>query len=80
MANNMPTHRAYTVRERDGADPFWTRIGSAFSHQDGKGFNIVLDALPPDGRIVLREITESEDDDEPSSNTSTTRSRRRRTG
>ena len=29
-------------------------FGAAFQHQDGDGFNIVLQALPIDGKIVLR--------------------------
>ena len=49
-----PTHRVYTVRG-EGEDAFWTRIGSAWPHKDGKGFNLQLDALPVDGRLVLRE-------------------------
>ena len=32
-----------------------TKIGVAFAHEDGKGFNIVLDCFPVDGKIALRE-------------------------
>ena len=50
-----PTHIAYQVREsRNGGKGFWTRIGSAWPHGDGQGFNIQLDAVPLDGRITLR--------------------------
>jgi hypothetical protein len=31
-----------------------------FHHKDGKGFNIMLQALPLDGKIVCREITEDD--------------------
>ena len=68
--NNRPTHRVYTVRDRDDDDAFWTRIGSAFPHQDGKGMNVLLDALPVDGRLVLRELSDDdaeEKDDKPKS-------------
>jgi hypothetical protein len=48
---------AYSVREFDGADGkrarSWTRIGVAFPHKDGKGFNIEVHSFPLDGRIVL---------------------------
>jgi hypothetical protein len=48
---------AYTVQEYDAADGkkarSWTRIGVAFPHKDGTGFNIDLHALPLNGRIVL---------------------------
>lgn len=48
---------AFTVREyqKDGAtNSDWIRIGVAFPHQDGKGYRIVLQALPVDGVVVLR--------------------------
>lgn len=48
-------YRAYTVIKREGQDDFWQALGAAFPHQDGKGFNIVLQAFPIDGKIVLRE-------------------------
>ena len=53
-----PTHIAYLVRERAGSESFWTRIGSAWTHADGKGFNIQLDTVPLDGRITLRTPSE----------------------
>ena len=53
-----PTHRAYSVIRREGQDDYWLNIGLAFPHKDGNGFNIVLQALPLDGKIVCREIAE----------------------
>lgn len=56
MANSQkPAHRVYTVIKRDGQDDYWLNIGATFAHQDGKGFNVMLQALPIDGKIVLRE-------------------------
>ena len=60
MANQQPTYRAYTIVKREGQEDFWLSIGAAFMHQDGDGYNIVLQALPIDGRIVLRSV---KDDD-----------------
>jgi hypothetical protein len=54
MANQQPSYTAYSVSKREGKDDFWTAIGAAFMHQDGDGYNIVLQALPIDGKIVLR--------------------------
>ena len=54
MAAQQPTYQAYTVVKREGQDDFWLNIGAAFMHQDGEGFNIVLQALPINGKIVLR--------------------------
>jgi hypothetical protein len=52
-SKKQPTHIAYQVR--DGNDKgFWTRIGVAWATKDGKGYTVQLDAVPLDGRIVLR--------------------------
>jgi hypothetical protein len=51
----QPSHRAFSVIKREGQDDFWLNIGLAFPHKDGKGLNIVLQAFPLDGKIVLRE-------------------------
>jgi hypothetical protein len=55
---NKPTHTAYSVRDfkkQDGqADASWSKIGVAFLHKDGKGLDVILDALPVSGRVVLR--------------------------
>ncbi len=32
----------------------WLEIGAAWVHKDGKGFDVALEALPVDGRLVLR--------------------------
>ncbi|HZP75401.1 MAG TPA: hypothetical protein VFB45_04595 [Pseudolabrys sp.] len=47
-------YRAYTVIKREGQEDFWQLLGAAFLHQDGEGMNVVLNALPIDGKIVLR--------------------------
>ena len=58
--SKSPTHVAYHVRE--GKDKgFWTRIGVAWQHKDGKGFNIQIETVPLDGRIALRVATDKKD-------------------
>jgi hypothetical protein len=63
-ASKKPTHRAYTLLPRKGDngedEKFWLNIGSVFAHTDGKGFNVNLEALPLDGKLVLRELKEPE--------------------
>jgi hypothetical protein len=60
MSNDSkkPTHRAFTVKQfkdKDGNDKSrWLEIGSVWTHRDGKGFDVTLEALPTDGRIVIR--------------------------
>jgi hypothetical protein len=51
-----PAYTAYHVRDgKQGDKGFWTRIGVAWAHKDGKGLDVQLDGLAPlDGRIVLR--------------------------
>ncbi len=56
----QPSHRAFSVIKREGQDDFWLNIGLAFPHKDGKGLNIVLQAFPLDGKIVLREPSDDE--------------------
>ena len=59
--SNKPAFNAYTVQDRgEGKDAFWLKIGAAFEHKDSRGFNLELQALPIDGRIVLREWKEPE--------------------
>jgi hypothetical protein len=55
--SKSPTHIAYHVTERNGKS-YWTRIGAAWSHKDGKGFNIELNIMPLDGSISLRVASE----------------------
>ena len=59
MSSNMPSHKVYVV-EGEGDEAFWTRVGSAWAHKDGKGFNVTLSALPTNGRLVLRVPTEDD--------------------
>jgi hypothetical protein len=59
--SKAPSHTAYQVRDREGQKGFWTRIGSAWQHRDGNGFNIQLDAMPIDGRISLRVANDKND-------------------
>ena len=57
-----PAYRAYTVEDIDEDNSFWTLVGTAFPHEDRQGMNILLKALPVDGRLVLRRYTESKPD------------------
>ena len=57
---SAPTHIAYHVKDGSNDKSYWTRIGAAWMHKDGKGFNIQLELLPPDCRITLRAIAEEE--------------------
>ncbi|WP_346658407.1 hypothetical protein [Bradyrhizobium sp. 134] len=45
----------------EGDNAFWTKIGAAWEHKDGKGFNILLTAMPLNGRLVIRQPKPVED-------------------
>lgn len=48
-----PAFIAYHVPDREKAP--WTRIGAAWTHKDGEGFNLQLDLVPvATGKVVLR--------------------------
>ena len=61
---SKPTHRAYTVIKREKKDDYWLNIGVAFEHDDHGGFNLLLQAMPLDGKIVLRTYKEEEAENE----------------
>ena len=57
---NKPTYFAYAVTEREGSTEeenreFWTKIGAAWRHKDGKGFTVSLEAMPLNARLLLRQ-------------------------
>jgi CHC2-type zinc finger protein len=65
MNNSKPSHRVFIVEDVEGDQPdqkgFWTQIGSAWPHKDGKGLNMQLKpGIAVSGRVVLREWTEDE--------------------
>ena len=48
---NAPTHNIYV--NIGGDDSKMTmKVGAAWAHQNGEGFNIVLNANPIDGKMV----------------------------
>ena len=61
---SAPTHRAYTVIKREGKDDYWLNLGVAFRHEDGEGFNLLLQAMPLDGKLVLRTYKEKPEEQE----------------
>jgi hypothetical protein len=75
MSNTQqPSFQAYTVVKREGQDDFWLNIGAAFMHQDGDGYNVLLQALPVNGKLVLRPPKDASEQAPPREN------RKRQTG
>ncbi|UOK73964.1 hypothetical protein [Ancylobacter polymorphus] len=50
-----PSHVVFVV-EGEGDSAHWTRIGAAWPHDDGEGFNLKLACMPLDGRVVIRKL------------------------
>lgn len=51
-----PTHRLYCVTGT-GESASWREIGAAWPNRDGNGFSLTCDAMPLQGRIVMRATT-----------------------
>ena len=62
--SGRPTMKAFVVEDKEeGSEekPFWTRVGSAWPHGDGKGLNVQLaTGVSVSGRLVLREYTDDD--------------------
>lgn len=56
--SKTPSHIVYHVRNREGGEGIWTRIGSAWAHKDGNGFNVQIETVPFDGHITLRIVSD----------------------
>ncbi|MEP3785596.1 MULTISPECIES: hypothetical protein [Paracoccaceae] len=60
---NKPTMFGYVVRPiGNSGKSSWNKIAAAWAHKDGQGFEVRMDAVPVDGRLVLRAAAE---DDQP---------------
>ena len=62
---NTPTYIAYHVKDTGAGENgekrgVWTKVGAAWPNKDGKGFSVVLDVVPLDGRLMLREPLEKD--------------------
>lgn len=55
-SQNTPAFMLWSV-DGDGPNARWTRIGAAWLHQDGKGFNLRCATIPLQGRLVARAYT-----------------------
>lgn len=63
MSGERPSHKVFVVEDRgeNEDDAFWTRVGSAWPHKDGKGLNVQLaSGVAVSGRVVLREMSEED--------------------
>ena len=58
MSAAKEAFEVFTVRPsaKTGGRDYWLKIGVAFAHEKspGGGFNVILNAMPLDGKLVLR--------------------------
>jgi hypothetical protein len=59
---NVFTVDEYTRGEETARS--WTKIGVAFPHHEGSGFNVELKAFPRDGKLVILPPDSKEETDE----------------
>jgi hypothetical protein len=52
-------YNVYVV-EGEGDASYWTKVGVAFPHEDGDGFNVILNVVPLNGRLVIRKPKDKE--------------------
>lgn len=55
----LPLMLGYVVSPAGAHGQTWCKIGSALAHNDGFGYDIQMDALPVDGRLVLRTVSDT---------------------
>lgn len=52
--SKQPHYKAFVLSKQKDKKDFWTPIGAGFMHGDQAGINVILHAIPLDGKIVLR--------------------------
>lgn len=62
MANMKEVWTA--VSRGEGKKDFWLRVGTAFENKDSS-WSIVLDALPVNGKLIMRDKREWDNDEPP---------------
>ena len=56
---------APSAQDKDRKAKSWSKVGVAFPHKEGSGFNIQLRSLPVDGRLVVLPANANEDAEQP---------------
>jgi len=57
----LPSHEIFHV-SGEGDNAYWTKIGAAWEHGDGNGYNLQLELVPlASNRVVLRKFTPKEE-------------------
>ena len=54
-----PSHEVFAVEEGASGKGFWTKIGAAWPHEDGKGFSVKLGLIPVAGQSIQIRLIEA---------------------
>ena len=57
-SGRKPDFIAYNVQESKDGKGYFNKVGAAWQHRDGKGYELHLDSMPMNGRVTLRELRE----------------------
>ena len=58
QVSRKPDFIAYNVKETKQGKPIFNNIGAAWKHKDQQGYDLLLESMPVNGRITLRELRE----------------------
>lgn len=53
-----PDYIAYNVTGDKEGKGYFNKVGAAWQHKDGQGYDLQLESMPVNGRITLREMRE----------------------
>ncbi|GAB4182358.1 MAG: hypothetical protein Tsb002_03530 [Wenzhouxiangellaceae bacterium] len=59
QSGRKPDFIAYQVQQGQDGQAYFNKIGAAWQHKDGEGYELDLAAVPVDGRISLRTLREN---------------------
>ncbi len=53
--NNTPSHLVYFIKNTEGGEQYWQRVGAAWEHKDQKGLTQKIDFFGLNVELVIRE-------------------------
>lgn len=58
-SGKKPDFIAYQVQQGQDGQAYFNKVGAAWQHKDGEGYELDLSALPVNGRVSLRTLREN---------------------
>ena len=57
-----PSHELLAVKQTKDGKAYWTRIGAAWPHKDGKGFSLKFNFYPAEGQNIQLRLPMEKDE------------------